>query len=493
MLHDEVVQMQRVLLFLTIMFLPFMVVPNIPFSHSLITYPLMLGIMVFLWDMKREHTFHTIPRLYIGFISVFFIWSVICMMHGIYMYPFYTTVNMGQSDKLTALILWLSSHQIDIHQEIILKIWLLLRFIKDIFFNVLLTFGGSLWIYSLYHENWKRGFVDVRNGMLGLTILLCLYSIIEIGYLMGNDTATYILKIINPLYMDIQGDHAWWPPLLWNGQLRSLFPEPSFFGIVAAVIVPFVCSFLLKTSNIKVYIIYIFYIIMLFLTRARTATGLFLGEMGLLTFSLFVYCQGYGKKILSILICSIIAFFISVTIFLPSGNNTKILEISESYTKNSIISVYGNQRSNIARKVNVMATTLVGIEHPVFGVGKGLKDAYLVQYLSDEALKNYEVQLWFRMMEEKGILKSGFPTLNKLSTVLAESGVIGCILYVLPFLYVIIKVFRKSVLKHNPEIICLVIALIGSMVAFFSNAEFWSIYIVLGLLLCVIDGESHEM
>jgi hypothetical protein len=116
-----------------------------------------------------------------------------------------------------------------------------------------------------------------------------------------------------------------------------------------------------------------------------------------------------------------------------------------------------------------------------------------VQHLSDEALKNYEVQLWFRMMEEKGILKSGFPTLNKLSTVLAESGVIGCILYVLPFLYVIIKVFKKSVLKHNPEIICLIIALIGSMVAFFSNAEFWSIYIVLGLLLCVIDGESHEM
>lgn len=492
MTHEKLVRTQRILLGGTIVSLPFMVVPHLPFSSSLVSYFLLLGIVTALWDMKKEGTFQCIPKRYWQFIGVFFIWSFVCMIIGVYTYPFYSTINMGDSSKLISLLSWLKSHQIDVSHESALQVWLTLRFTKDLFFDIVMVFGGTLWIYSLYHHNWRQGFRDIRKSVLVLTCLLCVYSIIEIAYLMGNDTAAYLLKVINTLYMDVKSSHGWWPPLLWEKQLRSLFPEPSYFGIVSTVIIPVLCSYLLEKKCFKISVLYVFYMVMLFLTRARTATGLFLGEMVLFIIACWGYCRNCRQRMIGIVLCGILSFFFSITVILPGNTNESVLEKSGSYMTDSITSVSGNQRSNVARKSNVMATFMVGVEHPILGVGHNLKDAYLLQNLSEESLQNYEVNLWKKTMEEKGVLKSGFPTLNKLATVFAESGVVGCLLYLVPFFYVIVQVFRKKLLKNNIEVVCLTIALIGSMAAFFSNAEFWSIYVILGLLLCVVDGESHE-
>lgn len=492
MLHERLVHIQKILLLTTIICLPFMAVPHLPFGASLVTYPLFLGIVLGLIDSYRERQWYIIPKKYCSFIMLFFCWNVLCIIIGVLAYPFYDTVNMGQSDKLTVLLQALAARGVTIDDTLALQGWLIIRFIKDSFFTILFSFGGSLWIYSLYHRDWQQGFKDVRKGIFILTACLCVYSLVEIASLMGNGTATNILTTINPLYMDIKGAHGWWPPLLWDKQLRSLFPEPSFFGIISTVILPFLWSYLIELKKISAYyILYILYVVMIFMTRARTATGLFLGEIGLVIIYVLTLGKAYRKQVAAILILSGMAFFLSVFI-VPGNNETSVVEKSTAYIEDSVTSVAGNQRSNIARKSNVLATTKVGIENPVFGVGYGLKDAYIVQNLPSEALENQEVKLWLQTMEEKGILKSGFPTLNKLSTIFADSGAIGSILYILPFLYVIVLGIRKKVWQQGHEVICLYIALAGSMVAFFSNDAFWSIYVVLGLLLCVVDGDRHE-
>lgn len=492
MVHYRLIQIQRVLVICSIIFLPFMGVPHLPFGASLVSYPLFLGIMVGLVNMYKARQWYIIPKKYCSFITLFFCWNIICIVIGVLVYPFYNTINMGQSDKLTFLLQALAARGIMIDETLALKGWLIIRIVKDSFLTILFSFGGSLWIYSLYHRDWKQGFKDIRKGIFILTACLCVYSLVEIASLMGNGTATDILITINPLYMDIQGAHGWWPPLLWDKQLRSLFLEPSYFGIAATVILPFLWSYLIELKKISMYyILYILYVVMLFMTRARTATGLFFGEIGLVIIYVLTLGKAYRKQAAAILICSGMAFLLSLFI-VPGNNETSMVEKSTLYIEDSVTSVAGNQRSNIVRMSNVLATTKVGMENPVFGVGYGLKDAYVEQNLSADAKQNYEVKLWIRFIHEKGVLKSGFPTLNKLSDVFATSGVIGLILYIVPFLYVIVLGIRKKVWQQGYKVICLYIALAGSMVAFFSNDAFWSIYVVLGLLLCVVDGERHE-
>lgn len=57
-------------------------------------------------------------------------------------------------------------------------------------------------------------------------------------YLSGNDFAEIILKTITPYIISIQVDKTPWPPLLWPGQMRLVFAEPSFIGNYLAILLP---------------------------------------------------------------------------------------------------------------------------------------------------------------------------------------------------------------------------------------------------------------
>lgn len=57
-----------------------------------------------------------------------------------------------------------------------------------------------------------------------------------------------ILRTVNPCIHSIENDGTWWPPLLWGGQLRSVFAEPSYFGIYAAFAMPLLWYKLIETQ-----------------------------------------------------------------------------------------------------------------------------------------------------------------------------------------------------------------------------------------------------
>ena len=155
-------------------------------------------------------------------------------------------------------------------------------------------------------------------------------------------------------------------------------------------------------------------------------------------------------------------------------------------------SVVGNKRSNNARWANNFATIKVGLQHPIFGVGYGLKDAYVDSNLPEWSYNNIEVRNWSRYMHINGVLKSGFPTLTKFTGLFAEFGIIGILLYVLPIVYVLFKIFKQVSLYDNINLICILISFLGSLAAMFSNTEFLSFYILFGLLLCYIDEGKSE-
>lgn len=93
--------------------------------------------------------------------------------------------------------------------------------------------------------------------------------------------------------------------------------------------------------------------------------------------------------------------------------------------------------SNQQRYGMMLVEFKIGLQHPLLGVGGGgLKQAYIVPNIPESLKSNHEVQLWTKMQQEKGLFRSGFPTLSEYSNQFASYGILGFLLFLLPSFYV---------------------------------------------------------
>ena len=498
---EKIQAIQKNTLFCAILCLPFSVAPKAitvsGIGQNLLYYPLILGIICFAYECWQRKKID-IPRKYLMFSYIYIIWQCICTIIGILTYEYYELIDLNQLRKLKLLLMLLSDYDIFLSEIMAIKGWLILRFIKDILKNNILIFGCVFLIYHLYHENWRQGFLDIRRAFLGLVGVLSCYSLIEIAYLRGNILAADMLSYINPFFYDVASAHGWWPRLLWPGQLRSMFAEPSFFGLVAAAVVPFLFSYILEKTDLKYILIYSFYAFLIFLTKARTATLLFIGELFLLVLCMCFQFRKKISKIVIILVCSGIAFLFSLVMFSSLTVVSGITHIEDkaissemnTYIEENITSIKNGQRSNTARYANTVATIKVGIDHPIFGVGTNLTSAYLESNIPDWGKDNDEIKLWSKYLHENGALESDFPILNQFSGVFAQSGFIGLFLYVLPFFYLIVCFVKQKIYKKGLYSIAIFIAFMGSFASLLGNVPFYSLYIVIGIFLCIVDSKE---
>lgn len=500
---------EQKLLILAIIFLPlnhFRI--SFPIVGSILSYLfLLLGILFFAYKViTGKEKLESDERFFAYFLGVFMLWKCICSILGIYEYNYNHLIWVEQIDKLKYLLQTFYNFGFEIDDIIALKAWIGIRAVKNSILDIFLTYGVSLWVYHIYkHERKKTGketffFSHVIFAISVLCMVLIAYSFFETGYLMGSRFCADLLSMINPLLYKVGAVHGWWPPLLWKNQMRSLFAEPSFFGIGSSFIVPFLFYKMLKTKKIFLFfVIYGALIVMLFMTRARTAVVLFLIQC----FSLLVYAFGFNKvyikNTIKIFCVSGVSFYIALS--LMSGFKAvsvdsytygapAIQSTVSSYVNDNIISVVGNKRSNSARFANVRATVLTGIQHPLFGVGMSLGSAYVNTNFTEEDLMNGEVRNWSRYMEEKGMMQAPIPVLNQLSNEIAYFGIPGLIMYLLPVLFIVQKLIRRFKKGLDIEYACILIAYMGSIAAMFSSVAFFTYYILTGLMLVLLHNEK---
>lgn len=511
--------LEQILLILAIIFLPinhFRI--DIPFiGTALSKFFILVGIALYILKLcigKLKLT--RFERFAFFYLFVSLSWQCLCTVIGIHEFDYYSLVSLDQMDKLRYFIQMLQNNGLPITDISAIKVWLCLRFLKDCLLYVVFSYGVSLWVYQLYRDKdtYPEGSRSVAFSHLTLSItVLCLvmtaYSIIEIGYLTGNMTCARILAQINPLLYEVKRLHGWWPPLLWKNQLRSLFAEPSFFGLASTMIVPILIYKILDSSKytFKRFFACVFgiFIVMLFLTRARTALLLFVGQLFLLVSYVLFFKRVYLKKVIHILFVILLSFVVSL--FIMSSFKVVNLDSGTAYTSNvqvnaadyindNIASVVGNKRSNSARFASVRATFLTGFQHPLFGVGRGLSTAYVNANFTEEDLRNNEVRNWSRYVEQEGVLKSPIPVLNQFSIVFANFGIVGLVLYLLPMFYALVGILNRLYSGlMDIEGACLTIAYIATIVAMLSNVAFLTYYIMTGILISYIrisDGRSNS-
>lgn len=492
---------QRRMLQLFIIFLPFINFPiKLPLIGNSLTFLfLLIGYTLFFLELISIPAKLTKYEKYsFIFLSLYLIWDMITGFVGVLSYQYYHFLDISQDAKLSAIYFNLNQWGA-FDSLVITKFWMIFLSVRGNILNVLYTYGITLWIIHMYKDNYELAFNDIQKAVRLLCMIICSYSIIEVGYLCGSYLCKNILISINPLFMKIAYINDWWPPLLWTHlQVRSIFAEPSFLGMFLAMAIPLLSnSFFKEKGNILNFFIYFFLVMLLAMTKARTATVLFIGEMLLILIWQLVIKKSAWKNFFQFVVSTVLALllglfclfqFQSIDSKVGQENNTSV----QSYVSQNITSVVGNQRSNSARKSSTVAMTKVGLANPFFGVGNGLIHLYLADYLTEEDLANQEVNKWTSDLKEKGIFKSGYPILNQLSWSFANQGLLGVLIFLFPIFFSIKNIFPLKKKLKNFQEASIVIAFLGLILAFLSNAAQLEYYVLGGLMLCMIFYKDED-
>ena len=206
------------------------------------------------------------------YIYLYFIITLITAIHGLYNYQYYEMVLNGQIsqiEKLPIVLNILRQHNILLNEKLALSFWMIARIIKANILYVLYTFIFSYILYCYMCDNYNKSMVVIKMAIYASLIIIGIYSLIEVMYLINNNIAKEILVNVNPIIHEIKIDGTWYPPLLWKGQLRSVFTEPSYFGMYVAFVIPFLWNDILLSNRWKlVSIVALMLSFLLFLTKA---------------------------------------------------------------------------------------------------------------------------------------------------------------------------------------------------------------------------------
>lgn len=536
MTQTTVQQWQRRILFCMILSLPFTILPkrfSVPgFHQSATNFFVAVAFFLLLYELIR---YERPSIVHIRVILLFLGWQLLCLLHGLYVYPYEDLMMIDQLPNVQMLLQKIYALGVTASQVTLVKIWRFFVSIKNVLFEDNVVFFVSYYIYHLYHNDFNKGFNDIRNALGILFLIMGIYSGIELLWLKFSiPWAENLLCRINPYLYDPVAAHGWWPPLLWPHQLRSLCAEPSFFGIIGALISPFLWSFCFGKKKLFVkYVLVCYFSLMIFATNSRTAIVLLIIEGVMLAVSfVWIHDKYYVKRSIGVLLVIGLAFGLNLIHFkgvlAVHDNNVAVNHIASSgsnqtsdlkqeaqtsdlkqegqtvainaqqYVKENIESVgKKNSRSNSVRLNYFLAGMRTIQEHFLLGVGYGLSDAYIEEHISEDVGNQGELGLWKEYMHKYGIFKGGYPSTNKYIEIALHYGVLGLIVFLVPLIYLIYILCRKKVLLQDYRGILLCVGGIAFLGAFFSSNQFMVCSgIVWGLLWCKLgqikDGDIVE-
>nr|WP_317429777.1 hypothetical protein [uncultured Mitsuokella sp.] len=340
----------------------FLLILSMPFTDFLIEFPfishylprlfILLGLGIILFErIQYGIRFSKIEKILLMLMGITFIWYIISNLHGFLFYPFFYPSHWDDFKE----ILFLKKYFFDFFLEnniLATKIAAVFYFIRMSFFECLYTMGAAFFAIHLYQENPKSGFNDFQKYIVILAVIIILYSLIELPALMGSTLCKSILAFINYHTMSINHVGGGWPPVFWPMQVRSIFAEPSFFGLGFAVIFPILLHWSTFYDKEKKWmylriVIVVMYVLLAFATRSRTTTVLILAETALFAFG-FLWIRVLDfKKLLKIIIPVALAFLLSLpllstfsgTWYDRTTQEKSITSMADTYVEDNITSV----------------------------------------------------------------------------------------------------------------------------------------------------------
>lgn len=215
------------------------------------------------------------------------------------------------------------------------------------------------------------------------------------------------------------------------------------------------------------------------------------------------YLSNKKNRLLGVILCSIVAIICSVSsinYFAKKSTNIKKNITVTDYLDDTVTSLANtDKRSNRSRYSIMIADFRIGLDHPILGVGIGLRNAYIPEYLPDKEHLSNETKMWIKNQKKKGIMKSGFPKLGEYTSRFAETGLIGVVLFLIPPIYLLWELFnsvrRKSKVEaDSTQEIFFMISLMGILASGIGDSLniTYAYWIMLGLGYTILRKNREE-
>lgn len=460
-----------------------------PFGQDLVVYPLLIGFfytaycqwkyknIIYKWDIFKKFIF-----IYLAILLISLAW-------GLFNYPYYDQVLNGPADqieKLPKVLATLHSIGIPLAEKTLLEIWMFARPIKGVFFEVLYTFGAAYMIFCWYHDRVHR-VVDILLKVTTVDlIIIAAYGLVDVCYQNGQMWAQNFITLTIPLiHGDVAtefDDYLFHAHLFWDAQNRSIFLEPSYFGIYMAFAFPLLWwNIFRQTVKWKQAALWGLFTVLsfeIFLTQSRTALAVSCAVFIIFTVICIYHMQKKLLFLLAILCFGCVISFVGSMEFIRFGqvpsqigesaplatkwqNMQNVGELDkgsagvnvEKYVNQNLKSLSGTDKDDAHAGSNHSRFTVqrtyihIGLEHPFLGVGTSLKQGYLREILDKDS--GWEIQNWNKGIDKKGLLRAGFPNLGEFTLRFAETGFCGLALYLFPSIVLLVGYAKVLVKRHE--------------------------------------------
>lgn len=434
---------------------------------------------------------------------------------GFFLFPYWNEVYRLDTTYVKNIRTLINYIPWDISQATLLQIRIFIKSLKMPVLDVLFSFGFSIIVYSFIRPNIKTGVRLLIVATWLSTVVILIYSFLELQYFAGSSFARKILEHINFYLHPLYSEYNNWPPLLWySHQVRSVFSEPSRVGNYAAFALPLLWTQLLDKSTChgwKVLITYGFMLVV-FMSQARTAISIFVGLAALsIVFLIFTRNKTLILRGVMIALLGIFSFWSSLYFInnvdksammfrdYYKEKNSDTVVTQRDYIENQLLSLGKKKsRSNASRYAYLRINFKTGIEHPVFGVGNVLTDVYAKHNLSKSDLQVDEIRRHFYTYISKGpFYQMNFGAGNEYVQRFASTGFLGLSIFLLPFAYILIKLMielKKGDFHIRIEQSGIILSMIGCMVAGMNGSLMilYTTWIILPFAYCIMkDTVSH--
>ena len=487
MTKERLIAIQENMLFLTIIFLPIYAFPAryqiLGGGGKLSYYAIMIGFFCFMIEIYMYGL--RVSKKMLWFLVLFILWKAITTINGLIIYPYYDEVKIFGIDRLTYIFSRLGIHY---NNTFINFVYLFFFSFKNSAKEVLTTFPVLLWVYHLYKDDFNVGFSKIKKYIFALGIALGVYAIPEVLLFKFHcEFGLPILQTLTPLLSDVGSYMGWYPPIVWpNEQLKSYCAEPSIFGYMSGIVIPFLWLYFIENKSSYKNMFYVYFVMLIFMTKSRTANLIFLIELIML--HLLLYLVKRKKALIAIVVCSALGFGLNLNLprsFIPS-NKQESIAAKKYYNDNIKTIVDKKARSNGSRLINIESHLNVIVKHPFLGTGTGLKDLYVKENLVSNALDNPEIRAITNGVEEIGVNKFTYGNVNQFSFIATNNGIIGLLFYLFPIFYIIFTVFKQR-LFLNIHMGILIIILFCLLAAGVTGEISVAMYIILGLMYADVN------
>lgn len=476
-----------------------------PIGNKLVFYPLLLGIIYTAYCQWKYKNVLVDFKPFIKYLCLYLGVVLLSLILGLFNYPYWEDVLAGpanQIEKIPMVLDFFQSHGVEIDVKILTSLWIIARQLKGVLLEAFWCFGGAYMFYCWYKDDWKRGFNIAYLGISLSVLIFVGYGIVDALFLAGENYSKQVLINVNPYLHPINSDNGWWPPLLWNGQLRSIFSEPSHIGNYLAIVLPLL---LFKYfDNKKIYVLFLISCLsfLVILSKARTAYAMLFGILFLSVLFCFNDIKKYIKSIIVLSIAIGIGMFASINYmnlgkFLSNSQSYRSTQYSaEKVINDNLISLGSqNKRSNGTRYALIKTNLRIAAQHPLLGVGTGLGTAYMVDNYTDVEKSNGEVAMWIQNTKKYGVFASGKglgSAMNEYITRVAQNGIIGLSVYMFPFFFAIYNLLKIGIKEKNINANMLAVILISILVSGCNGSIniIYSIWIFLGLSFAMMYNKK---